>query len=101
MSEEQSNEVAASKKSSLKNDILFFDSMVTPKIIQFVYWFFLFVVVVNALKTIFSDYGGVSMGSIFTGLVVIVAGALGARIFCEILIVMFKMNEALQDMRNK
>ena len=28
-------------------------------------------------------------------------GALGARIWCELLIVLFKMNEALQDIRQR
>jgi hypothetical protein len=28
-------------------------------------------------------------------------GAIGARIWCELLIVLFKMNEALQEIRRK
>ena len=39
-------------------------------------------------------------GQAFLGLVWIVFGPLVARIYCEILIVVFRMNETLTDIRN-
>jgi hypothetical protein len=35
------------------------------------------------------------------GLFYVAGGAIAARIWCELLIVMFKMSEALQEMRQK
>jgi Domain of unknown function (DUF4282) len=75
-------------------DIFFFDKMLTPTIITFVYWFILLAAVIGGLVTMFS-------GDFFYGLVTIVGGVLFGRIWCELLIVLFKMNEALQVMRSK
>jgi hypothetical protein len=44
---------------------------------------------------------GLSIGSFVGGILAALLFALGARIWCELLIVLFKMNEALQDLRNK
>jgi len=82
-------------------DVLFFDKMVTPKIITFVYWLLLLVAVVGGLESMFGGLGGFTFGKFFTGLLYIVGGAIAARIWCELLIVLFKMNEALQELRNK
>lgn len=49
----------------------------------------------------FGGYGGVTFGKLIVGILYAVAGAVGARIWCELLIVLFKMNEALQELRNK
>ncbi len=82
-------------------DILSFNTMLTPKIITFVYWILLLGAAVGGLSAMFSGYGGVTFGKFITGLFYAVAGAVGARIWCELLIVLFKINEALQDIRNK
>ena len=73
---------------------LFFDKMLTPTIITFVYWLLLVGCVVGGLIAMFTT-------SFFGGLLGIVLGVLFARIWCELLIVLFKMNEALQHIRNK
>ena len=84
----------------MKN-VLFFDSMLTPKIITFVYWLMLFAAIVGGIGSMFSGYDGLSFSSFLMGLVYAVVGAIGARIWCELLIVLFKMNEALQELRHK
>ena len=76
-------------------DVLFFDSMLTPRIIVVVYWLMLLSAVFSGLGLIFGA------GSLFGGLSAIIGGIIGARIFCELLIVAFKINEALQEMRTK
>ncbi|MCK9237360.1 MAG: DUF4282 domain-containing protein [Thiopseudomonas sp.] len=81
-------------------DVLFFENMLTPKIITVVYWFLLLAVVVGGVSTMFAGYG-FSFTNVLLGLVYIVGGGIGVRIWCELLIVLFKMNEALQAMRNK
>ena len=75
----------------MKN-VFFFDSMLTPKIITVIYWLLLVAVVISGLTTMFSEYGG----SIFAGLGILIGGAVGARVWCELMIVMFKIHENLQ-----
>lgn len=82
-------------------EILFFDSMLTPKIITIVYWLLLLAAVFGGVSSMFAGYGGFSVGKFFMGIIYAVGGAVGARIWCELLIVLFKMNEALQALRNK
>ena len=78
-------------------DIFVFDSMLTPKIITFVYWLMLLGVVVSGLGTMFARHNG----GILAGLGIIIVGAIGSRIWCELLIVLFKIHENLQKMANK
>jgi hypothetical protein len=74
-------------------DLLFFDKMIVPKVIQVLYWIMLVVVVIGAI--------GMMTQSFLAGLGLLIFGPLAVRIYCELLIVMFKINEALQDIRNK
>lgn len=72
-------------------EVLFFDSMLTPKIITVVYWLLLGILL-SGLGTMFSGQGG----GFLIGLGVIVGGAIGARIWCELLIVLFKIHENIK-----
>lgn len=82
-------------------DILFFEKMLTPKIIIFVYWVLLLSSVVGGVGSMFIGYGGPTAGKLFMGLLYAVGGVIVVRIWCELLIVLFKINEALQEMRRK
>ena len=82
-------------------DIFFFDSMLTPKVITFVYWLLLAAAVISGLSSWFIGFGGFTFGKFLTGLAIMIGGAIGARIWCELLIVLFKMNEALQEISRK
>jgi len=75
-------------------DVLFFDKMLTPTVIAVVYWLALIGVVVGGIVVMISQ-------SFFGGLLTIVFGALFARIWCELIIVLFKVNDALQEIRRK
>ena len=82
-------------------DILFFDNMLTPKIITFVYWLLLLVAVVSGIGAMFTGYSGVTFGSFIMGIGIVIAGAVGARIWCELLIVLFKINENIKKIADK
>ena len=82
-------------------DFLSLDKMITPKIITFIYWLLLFFIVIFNLKILFGGYDGFTFSGLIMSFVYIAGGALIARIFCELLIVLFKMNEALQEIKNK
>jgi hypothetical protein len=74
-------------------DLLFFDKMVMPKVITFIYWLALLGVVVGGLVTMFQSF--------LAGLAVLIGGAIAVRLYSELFVVLFKMNEALQDIRSK
>jgi hypothetical protein len=82
-------------------DIFFFDSMLTPKIITFVYWLLLLFAVISGLGSIFGGYGGVTFGKFLMGIGIIVGGAFFARIWCELLIVLFKIHENIKTLADK
>nr|MBF0685275.1 DUF4282 domain-containing protein [Pseudomonas sp.] len=73
-------------------DIFFFDSMLTPKIITLLYWVGLVSVIVGAVAVMFGIFGG----GFWSGLAILVGGLIGTRLWCELLIVMFKINENLK-----
>lgn len=79
----------------MKN-LFFFDAMLTPKIITFVYWLMLLSVAVSSVTMMFGAYGSV-LGSLGT----LIGGAIGARIGCELMIVLFKIHENLQKIANR
>ena len=80
------------------NDILTFDNMLTPKIITLVYWLLLLIAVFSGVGSMFIDF---TISSFFMGIVYTVGGAIGARIWCELLIVLFKIHENLQKIADK
>lgn len=86
---------------------LYFDDMISPKVITFIYWLLLLGVAFGGLAMLVSAFGLMKYNG-FAGFgmlvlvpLVVVAGALLVRIYCEVMIVLFKINEALQDIRLK
>ena len=88
-------------------DLLFFDAMVTPKIVTLIYWLLLAASAVMGLVLLSKGFGMMKysgfagFGMVVAAPILAVASALLARIYCETMIVLFKMNEALQHLRNK
>ena len=78
-------------------ELFYFDSMLTPKIITVVYWFMLLSSLVAGLSAMFVGENGSFLG----GLGLIIGGIIVSRIWCELLIVLFKINENLQNIANK
>jgi hypothetical protein len=81
-------------------DLLFFNSMLTPKIITLVYWMLLLAVVIAGIGAMFAPWG-FTFGSFLKGLFMIIAGGIGVRIWSELMIVLFKINENMQKMADK
>ncbi|MDR2261342.1 MAG: DUF4282 domain-containing protein [Azoarcus sp.] len=80
-------------------ELLTFETMITPKIITVVYYIALLMVFAFGISLIFNERS-VIMG-IFKGVVTIALGSLGVRVYCELCIVFFKMNESLAELRKK
>jgi hypothetical protein len=76
------------------DDFFSFRRMITPVIIQVLFWIFTAVAVIGGLALLFR--GG---GATLAGLLWIVTGPLIARVYCEILIVIFRINETLTEIR--
>lgn len=75
--------------------LLYFDQMITPRIITLIYWLLLAAAFFAGIGAMFST-GQFSFGGFLGGLLVMAGGALGARVWCELLIVLFKINENIQ-----
>lgn len=78
------------------NDFTKFDKMITPTIIKFLFWVGVALSVIAGLAMLFQ--GGVS--SLF-GILTIVIGPLFTRLYCELLIVIFKIHENLVAIRQQ
>jgi hypothetical protein len=74
------------------NDFLSFRRMVTPVFIQAIFWLFAAGLVVGGLITMVQS-------SFFAGLVILVVGPLMARIYCELLIILFRIYDELVAIR--
>ncbi len=74
-------------------DFLFFRKMITPMIIQILFWIGIVVVVIGGFVTMFTS-------SFLAGLGMVILGPIGVRLWTELLIVIFKINDTLTDIRN-
>ena len=79
-------------------NVFFLDEMLTPKIITLIYWLLLFAAVISGLGMMFS---GMSFTGFIGGLFTIILGAVFARIWCELLIVLFKINDNIRRLAEK
>ena len=75
-------------------DFFAFRRMLTPVLIQVLFWLCTIAVV------LVGGYMIVGEGETVTGLLLILLGPLGVRVYFELLIVIFRMNETLTDIKN-
>ena len=97
-----SNEIFDSIKKSTKSAydkidkqaLLYLDEMVTPKLVTFFYWILLFAFITKGIGDMFE-------GDFFRGLVWVVGGALTSRVACELMIVVFHINDNLLSINSQ
>lgn len=77
-------------------EFLRFEMMITPLLIQIIFWVAVVFSVVAGLFMIFAGEGAI--GAI-GGLLVIIFGPIGARVYAEILIVLFRINDHLRQIQ--
>lgn len=83
---------------------LYFDEMITPSVITILYWLMLVGVVITGVGYMFASSafgGGLSAGRMISGLLMMGVGALFARVWCEIIMVVFKIHENIKRMADK
>jgi hypothetical protein len=81
-------------------ELLSFDTLITPKIITVLYYLGLLVVLISGIVTLVGSLFVGEFRGFLGGIAIIVFGTLGVRVYCELLILFFKINEAVQDIRN-
>ena len=81
-------------------DLLYFENMLTPKIVTIIYWLSLIGIVIAALATLFTGSRGFLVNIVLCVLI-LVLGSLMARIYCELVIVIFKIYESVHKLANK
>jgi hypothetical protein len=88
-----------SKSQNTLADFLSFRRMITPMIIQIIFWVSVVILVLSALITIIGGILGGEAGAMVGGLLLLVVGPVLARVYCEILILFFRMNETLTNIQ--
>ncbi|WP_080876046.1 DUF4282 domain-containing protein [Oceanobacillus timonensis] len=78
-----------------------FEEMITPLIIKVLFVVGVAAAALTGLITIFSGLSEGEFLPVLSGLFIIVIGTLLSRVYCELLIVMFKIYETLKQIRDK
>ena len=84
-------------------DWISFRRMLTPFLIKILFWINIVICVFAGLGVIIESFDRYRGGGdqFFGGLMILVLGPLLIRVSCELLIVIFKMNESLSEISNK
>jgi hypothetical protein len=82
------------------SDFFAFRTMITPVIIQIIFWVGVALCIIIGLGAIFvgSRYG--EGGGPVWGILIIIFGPILVRIYCEVLIVFFRINETLTEIKH-
>ena len=83
------------------NDYLKFNKMITPVIIQALFWLFAALCVIIGLVAFLAGAVNNSLGDAVLGLLVIILGPVLVRIYAELLLVIFKIHDAVQTIAQK
>ena len=84
-------------------EYLSFRKMITPVIIKVLFWVGVAGSVIAGLVTIAGSFQARGLGVLagfFGGLLIMVLGTIIWRVYCELLILFFRMNDTLTDIRD-
>ena len=82
-------------------DFINFKKMLTPIIIKVLFWVGVALAILGGLATIVGGLSNDGGGkAVLMGLLMIVLGPVIVRIYCELLIVIFSINDTLTDIKN-
>jgi hypothetical protein len=85
------------------SDFWAFRTMVTPVIIQIIFWIGAAIcLIAGAIMAVYgaTHYPGEQAKYLWQGVLLFVLGPLGVRVYCEILIVFFRINETLTEIKH-
>ncbi|MFO8055684.1 MAG: DUF4282 domain-containing protein [bacterium] len=78
-------------------DFLTFRRFMTPVIIQVLFWVGVVGCIVGGVIYMVTEPGALSVAG---GIGLIILGPIGVRIYCELMIIIFRINDNLVDIRN-
>ena len=81
-------------------DFWAFRKMVTPVIIQILFWVGVIICVIVGLILIGTGIKQPGNQSLLPGVLLVIFGPLAVRLYCEILIVFFRINETLTEIKH-
>jgi len=82
------------------SDFWAFRTMVTPVIIQILFWVGVIVCIISGLVMIGMGVKTPGEYLILKGVLLALLGPLGVRVYCEILIIFFRINETLTEIKH-
>ena len=83
-------------------DFFNFQKMITPVIIQFLFWLgILGCIIAGILLIVIGIVEGFDGELVFMGIGYIVLGPIVVRIYCELLIILFSINDTLADIKKQ
>ncbi|MFA6807993.1 MAG: DUF4282 domain-containing protein [Eubacteriales bacterium] len=83
------------------NNFTNFDKMITPTIIKILFLVGSACSIILGFISLFSGIAGGSGSGILFGLICIILGPVFTRIYCELLIIIFKINDTLNEINEK
>ena len=75
-------------------EYLSFDKLITPTLVRVLFWLSLIGVILTAFTDMFE-------GHFWLGLLLLVLGPVGVRIYCEVIIVVFQISNTLTEIRDE
>ncbi len=81
-------------------DFWAFRRMITPVIIQILFWIGIAVCVIGGIVAIIAGAAGGRALFALQGLMTLILGPIAVRVYLELIIVMFRINETLTDIKN-
>lgn len=83
------------------NAFFSFEKFITPTIIKILFWIMLIVVIIAGIASIIagikSSYGGAAL--VFLGIGYIIIGPILVRVYTELLLLLFVMNDSLKEIK--
>ncbi|MGI5901046.1 MAG: DUF4282 domain-containing protein [Desulfitobacteriia bacterium] len=78
-----------------------FEKMITPTIITVLFWVGVILSIVTGIVSIISGFAIGEGAMALSGLLILILGPLFSRVYCELLIVIFKIHKTLLDINEK
>jgi Domain of unknown function (DUF4282) len=80
-------------------DYLTFRRMIAPVVIQTLFWLLIVALLVSGIAGVVQGAHRNRAGEVLAGFLFILLGPFVARLYCEVLIVVFRINDSLTEMR--
>ncbi|MCL4502895.1 MAG: DUF4282 domain-containing protein [Deltaproteobacteria bacterium] len=82
------------------SDFWSFRKMITPVIIEILFWVGVIICIIAGLILIAAGIRVNETQPVLSGVLLVILGPLAVRIYCEILIVFFRINETLTEIKH-